>query len=102
MDANKLPVKHKLTLEQVIDAVQACHYPEYEFSVFETPEGERFLQCHYMEPDTVTGIVEQQNTRKWLLTPDLDRSGVVQTAFKAVMTSFEHRVREHFHYKGRS
>ena len=41
-----------------------------------------------------------QYTRKWPLSQYMVKSEVVQTALKCVLTSVEHRVREHFLYKG--
>lgn len=45
---------------------------------------------------------EHWNGRKWLLSPHMTRSEIVQTAFKAVMTAVEHEVRESFLYKERA
>jgi len=41
-----------------------------------------------------------QRTRRWFISPEMRKSELVQTAFKCIMTSAEHRVREHFRYKG--
>lgn len=57
------------------------------------------LQATYEEPDIYTGNVEQQTTRKWLLSPWMTDSEIVQTAFKCCLTSMEHRTREAFKYK---
>lgn len=58
-----------------------------------------YLQAGYYEDDIITGRREHQKTRKWLLSEHMVKSEVVQTAFKCVMTSMEHRVREHFLYR---
>jgi hypothetical protein len=55
----------------------------------------------YTEPDTYTGVPEQQSTRKWLVSPHMTDSEIVQTVFKLCATSMEHRLREHFTYRGR-
>ncbi|MGA9769189.1 MAG: hypothetical protein WBV94_09120 [Blastocatellia bacterium] len=59
-----------------------------------------YLQARYIEPDIITGEDSLQRTRKWLLSEHMVKSEIVQTAFKCAMTSAEHRVREHFLYKG--
>lgn len=71
----------------------------YTFAVRET-HGGIHLQGMYPEPDTYTGIPQIQYTRKWLLSPHMSDSEIVQTAFKLVHTSYEHRVREAFKYRG--
>ena len=79
-----------------------CRYPEYCFSVEHNARGEMFLQGSYLEQDVNHGRMEKQFTRRWLLSPEMVKSEVVQTVFKCVMTSMEHRVRELFKYRGRA
>jgi hypothetical protein len=79
---------------------QSIEFMDYDFRVIE--EGERmFLQGVYDERDIVTYKVEEQRTRKWLLSPHMTKSEIVQTAFKLCLTSMEHRTREAFKYDGR-
>jgi len=52
--------------------------------------------------DNVTGEDMTWYGRKWLLSPHMTDSEIVQTVFKAVMTAVEHEVREQFKYKGES
>jgi hypothetical protein len=49
----------------------------------------------------MTGEVETQHGRKWILSKHMTKSEVVTTAFKAVMTAEEHEIREKFRYGGR-
>lgn len=42
----------------------------------------------------------EQSTRKWLLSPFMTDSEIVQTAFKMILTAFEHEIREQFRYDG--
>jgi hypothetical protein len=58
------------------------------------------MQGHYIDKDIYTGKMEAQFTRKWLLSPAMTDSEIVQTAFKLCMTSFEHRCREGFRFMG--
>lgn len=65
-----------------------------------TDRGEFYVQATYVEPDIYTGVAQTQYTRKWLLTPAMTDSEIVQTLFKLCLTSMEHRTREAFTYKG--
>lgn len=59
-----------------------------------------YLQGSYDERCVVKGVVERQYTRRWMLTPHMTQSEIVFTALKMVITSYEHRAREAFTYKG--
>lgn len=74
-------------------------FMDYTLNVRES-HGEVFLQAVYNELDTYTGKPEWQFTRKWLLSPYMTESEIVQTAFKCCLTSMEHRTREAFKYHG--
>jgi len=89
-----------MTLAEMRTILFDVNYLDYEFVVREG-HGGIFLQAVYTEPDVVTGLPEPQYTRKWLLSPYMVKSELVQTALKCVLTSAEHRVREHFLYRGR-
>lgn len=83
-------------VQEILDLIR---YPEYEFAV-SNAEGRLYLQARYKEPCVVTGADEYQYTRKWYISQEATKSEIVQTALKCVLTSAEHRVREHFTYKG--
>jgi hypothetical protein len=89
----------KMTLEQIKEIVALIQYRDYVFDVTEK-NGTPFLQARYLEPDIITGEQEWQHTRKWQLSEYMVKSEIVQTALKSVLTSAEHRVREHFLYCG--
>lgn len=55
----------------------------------------------YDEADINTGEITIQTTRKWYISPHISKSEFVQTAFKCLITSMEHRAREKFKYKGK-
>jgi hypothetical protein len=76
-------------------------FPGYEFGVTYDSRGSIYLQARYLEPDTTTYEPTEQFTRRWLLSPEMTRSEIVQTAFKCVLTSMEHKTREWFHFRGR-
>lgn len=89
-----------MELDQIRHLVGLVEFGDYVFVVSEA-RGSIYLQATYDEADIVTGVVEQQHTRKWLLSPAMTKSEIVQTCFKLAMTSAEHRVRETFKYRGR-
>ncbi len=60
-----------------------------------------YLQAEYIDHDIATDVMSLQKTRKWMLSPHMTKSEIVQTAFKCCLTSMEHRTREAFKYKGR-
>jgi len=88
-----------MTIDEIREVVSLIDYPEYTFEVFET-NGVLYLQARYLEADIISGKPEWQHTRKWQLSEHMVKSEIVQTALKCILTSFEHRVREHFLYRG--
>jgi hypothetical protein len=60
-----------------------------------------FVQVVYYEPDIHTGTTEKQNARKWLLSPYMTDTEIVETVFKACRVSMDHVLKESFLYKGR-
>jgi len=87
-------------VDELRAVVASCKFGAYTFAVQEG-HGGIHLQASYVDRDIVTGKPETQFTRKWLLSPAMTRSEVVQTCFKLVMTSMEHRAREGFTYRGK-
>lgn len=85
-----------LNVQEIIDSIQCL---DYNFTVVQK-DGYAYLQAWYNENDVDTGKPEVQKTRKWLLSKYMVKSEIVQTALKCVLTSLEHRTREHFKYKG--
>ncbi len=84
-------------------AVSDCRYPGYRFEVKTSSTTKAvYLHASYEELDTTTQNIETQFTRRWLLSPEMSKSEIVQTVLKCVMTSMEHRTREWFLYKNRA
>ena len=88
-----------LTLDEMREIVSRIRCLDYEFHVLTKGEVP-YLQVRYVEPDIVTGDPTDQHGRKWMLSHHMVRSELVQTALKAVLTSMEHRAREHFFFEG--
>lgn len=91
-----------MTLEEMQQVIGECEFPHYTLEVAIDGRGAIYLRAAYMEADVATGKEELQQTRRWFLSPEMTRSELVQTAFKCVLTSAEHRVREWFRYRGRA
>jgi len=89
-------------VEQARIYVAQCDYPSYALEVKTDSRGAVYLRAFYAERDTVTDIPEIQYTRRWFLSPEMSKSEIVATAFKCIMTSMEHRVREWFTYRQRA
>jgi len=85
--------------------LQDVQYKDWDFII--GVDGDRnFLQVGFWEQDNMsvdktTAPREYQKGRKWLLSPYMTKSEVVQTAFKAVLTAEEHESREKFTYRGK-
>lgn len=89
------------TLSELKSWVCQCDYPEYTFEVNADGRGAIYLQAMYLERDIHTEKLEPQFTRRWFLSPEMVKSEVVATCFKCILTSMEHRTREHFTYRGK-
>jgi len=88
-----------MNIDEAREILTQVTYPQYTFNATVDGRGEMYLQAHYLEQDTYTGNVEKQFTRRWFISPEMSKSEFVQTAFKCIMTSMEHRAREHFKYR---
>lgn len=88
-----------MKISEAVVILGELEYPEYTFLALVDGRGEMYLQGEYMEADIYTGVEEKQLTRRWFISPQMSKSELVQTAFKMIMTSMEHRVREHFKYR---
>lgn len=89
-----------MTINEVRAIVSNIRYLDYQFVILEK-NGLMFLQGRYIEPDIQTNDPTDQHTRKWYISEHMVVSEIVQTALLCVLTSAEHRVREHFLYKGK-
>jgi hypothetical protein len=89
-----------LNLDEIREIVTQIVYEDWEFYIGED-ENRVYLQLRFFAPSISTGKMEIQQGRKWLLSPRMTKSELVQTAFKAVLTAVEHEVRENFKYKKR-
>jgi len=85
---------------RICGVLEQCSFPGYAFLL--TTIGDEFrLELTYEEADVYGGELSTQTTRPWLISPEATESQVIQTLFKAILTSMEHRVRENFHWMGK-
>jgi len=89
-----------VNIHEAAAILQHVTYPGWTFTVIDRG-GALYLRVQFPEPDLVTGAVEAQRGRKWVLSRHVTKSEVVATAFKAVITAIEHEARERFRYRGR-
>lgn len=88
-----------MTARQLVMILAHCEFEHYAWLTGRMGTG-FYLQVSYLEKDVYSGVMSRQRGRKWYVSSHAIRSEVVQTAFKAVMTSIEHRAREFFRYRG--
>lgn len=86
-------------LDKFNNVLDKVHFPGYTFKL-NTENSNIFVQVSYNEPDIFTGVNETQMGRKWWIEPTNDEMQFLQTCFKALLTSLEHRARENFKYDG--
>lgn len=91
-----------LRLQQIMADVR---FPGYTFETGQMAgpgEGiSLYLRVRYDEPDVMTGVKEEQVGRVWHVPVGQTVGQIVQTCLKAILTSLEHRAREHLTYKGK-
>lgn len=91
------------TVDSIKHIVESVTFPGYSFHVVSLIDGAViYLQASFMAACARTGAVEEQRTRKWLLSQHMTVSEVVQTALKCVLTSVEHEAREAFRWRGQA
>lgn len=93
------PKKSFAEVRAILDRIQ---FMDRKILLMEKFGSEGFLiQIAYWEPDVETGELTYQKARKWYVSPFSTTTEVVRTAYKAVKTSMEHVVDEHFLYRGK-
>lgn len=93
-----------MNIKQIKKTLLLIDFKDYTFDAIVDGRGEMYLRASYYEADVATplGPAELQQTRRWLISPKMTKSEIVQTVFKCALTSMEHRTREWFLYKNRA
>ena len=95
----------------IINTVELCRvrtivadvfFPGYTFQVEPINPEQMAIRVIYDEPDVMSGVVEEQHGRWWPIERKWHNGQIVQTCLKALLTSLEHRAREHFTWRGRN
>ena len=78
-------------------------YEDWDFNI-RMDSDRPYLQVGFYDYDTTQSPLtdrrkQYQTGRKWMLSPHMTKSEIIQTAFKAVLTAVEHEVREKFKYR---
>lgn len=83
-------------IKAVIDQIE--YKKAWRFNLY--VDGNRpILQVIFMGEDALTGKLEEQKCRKWLLSYHMCNNELITTAYKAILAAEEHEVREFFTYK---
>jgi hypothetical protein len=91
----------KREIEDILLDVSFLDYEFWVTEVYNQGETHHEIYISYWEKDVDDpSAVLQQFGRSWAIELDYNRDQIVQTAFKACLTSMEHRTREGFKYKG--
>jgi hypothetical protein len=90
-----------LTLESIKETVAQIDFNDWHFHVGTYEDGQPYLQVLFYDKDRITGALELQRCRKWVLSFHMVNSEVVRTAFQAVKAAMMHELEEAFRYKGR-
>lgn len=77
-----------------------CDFGDWSFTVGGDPDHFLYLQVGFDAECARAGIDTFCKGRKWLISPHMTKSEIVQTAFKACLTAMEHEAREDFRYRG--
>jgi|CXWL01.1.fsa_nt_gi hypothetical protein len=88
------------THREIEEVIQQVSYKNWRFIVGCDLGGRDYLQVSWQGEDVTSGIITEQKSRKWWLSPHMTNTELVTTAYKAVMAAEEHEVREYFRYKG--
>lgn len=87
-------------LDRATAVCDRLSFPGYQFQVG-TSSRKIWLRVHCPKGTcNVTGKPMPWNGRKWLLSPHMTETEIVLTAFKAVLTAYEHEARELFKVDG--
>jgi len=84
------------------DILSRIAYKDWVLRGEQSKTGSVYIQVYFRGPCIADGEIEDHFGRRWMLTPSMSNSEIVQTALKAVLAAEEHEARERFLYRGRS
>lgn len=89
-----------ITFAEIEAIVADIEYNDWTFRLGKYGDDTPYLQVLFKDKDRITGVVEVQRCRKWVLSYHMVRSEVVRTAFQAVQAAVLHETQEAFKYRG--
>lgn len=90
----------KLTDNQIAEILSEIQYKDWQLFNGCNEYGAPFLRVQFYERCSVTGQVELQRSRKWLLSYYMTKTEIVKTALLCIKAAAEHELLEAFKYKG--
>lgn len=84
-----------------LDLVGRIQYKDWRVVIGEK-NGVRYLQLRWLAECNSGSGIQEQTSRKWMLSEHMTKSEVIQTALLAVLTAEEHEAREQFLFDGRA
>ena len=88
-----------MTLDGMRHILEKISFPKMLLEIH-TKNDVPYLQLRCRGTCNVTGEPSEWTSRKWMMSEHMTTGEVVQTAFKAILTSLEHEAREQFRYRG--
>lgn len=86
------------TLETMQNLIKDVTFNDWNYHI--KLDGTRpYLQIKFMAPCNMTGVMEEQSSRKWLLSFHMTDDEIISTALKATLTAVEHETREQFKWR---
>lgn len=86
------------TIETIKELISDVSFNDWRFLV-KLDNDRPYLQIKFDAPCNMTGVMEEQSGRKWILSYHMTDDEVVATALKATLTAVEHETREQFKWK---
>ena len=86
----------RFDLQEILDDIK---YKNWKHRITEKGGGWNYQAC-FMAACSLTGVVTDQRSRKWYISPWACKSEVVRTVYKAIISAELHEIDENFRYKG--
>lgn len=91
----------KKSIEEIKEIINQIKFKDRKIHIDLMGSTGCFIQVQYMEVCIDSGALQLQKARKWYVSFFSTETEIVETVFKAIRTSNDHVLKEHFTYKGR-
>jgi hypothetical protein len=106
MESSTQTATELLTVDAIQTLLGKIQYKDWKFIVHHKDVWENggwdvmyLIRAEWMAPDNVTGVVEKQQSRWWVISKHATKTEIVNTAFLCMRVAEEHEFREGFKYK---